>query len=73
MLSGRYVLTQAMINLEKWVHTIEWDGELAQGIEADKDPCETYVRDKLGVIAEGVFHCLVYDDPVGQVKLDKLQ
>jgi integrase len=72
-LSGHEVFKQAKADAEAWAETVETGGERAHDMETVKDACEAYLREKPGLIAEGVFRRHVYSDPIAKVKLDKLR
>lgn len=72
-LSGHDVFKQAKVDAESWAETVETGGERARDMETVKDACEAYLREKPGLIAEGVFRRHVYSDPIAKVKLDKLR
>lgn len=72
-LSGHDVFKQAKADAEAWAETVETGGERAHDMETVKDACEAYLREKPGLIAEGVFRRHVYSDPIAKVKLDKLR
>ena len=72
-LKGHDVFRQAKADAEAWAETVESGGERARNMVTVKDACESYLNEKPGSIAEGVFRRHVYDDPIAKVKLDKLR
>ncbi|WP_379920495.1 tyrosine-type recombinase/integrase [Erythrobacter sp. R86502] len=72
-LSGHDVFKQAKADAEAWAETVETGGERARDMETVKDACDTYLEQRPGLIAEGVFRRHVYSDPIAKVKLDKLR
>lgn len=76
-LAGHEVFAQAKRDAEKWAETVETGAcqsdNASAKVETVADACRAYVREKPGLIAEGVFRRQVFDDPIAKVKLDKLR
>lgn len=72
-LSGNDVFNQAKRDAEAWADQVEGGGVRAEKVETVADACRAYLKEKPGLIAEGVFRRHVYDDPIAKVKLDKLR
>ncbi|TKB23086.1 MAG: integrase, partial [Mesorhizobium sp.] len=73
VLDGNDVFTQAKKDAEKWADQVESGGVRAEKVETVTDACKSYLKDRPGSIAEGVFRRHVYDDPIGKVRIDKLR
>lgn len=72
-MSGHDVFKQAKAEAERWAEAVETGGERARDMVTVKDACEAYLKERPGLIAEGVFRRHVYADPIATVKLDKLR
>lgn len=72
-LTGNDVFTQAKKDAEAWADQVESGGVQAEKIETIADACRSYLKEKPGSIAEGVFRRHVYSDPIGNVRIDKLR
>ncbi|WP_241461744.1 tyrosine-type recombinase/integrase [Aurantiacibacter luteus] len=72
-LTGHDVFGTARRDAEAWAEQIESGGIRAEKIETVADACRSYLQQRPGSIAEGVFRRHVFDDPIAGVKLDKLR
>lgn len=72
-LSGHEVFNEAKRDAEDWAETVESGGVRSRELVTVADACKAYLKEKPGIIAEGVFRRHVYSDPVASVKLDKLR
>lgn len=72
-LTGNEVFTQARKDAEAWAEQVESGGIRAEKVETVADACRSYLKEKPGLIAEGVFRRHVFDDPIANVRVDKLR
>jgi len=72
-LPGNEVFGAAKKDAEAWAEQVETGGERAEKLETVADACRSYLQEKPGSIAEGVFRRQVFSDPIAKVKLDKLR
>lgn len=72
-LSGHEVFAQAKRDAEVWADMVQTGGVRAGQIETVADACRTYLEEKPGPIAQGVFRRHVFDDPIARIKLEKLR
>jgi integrase len=72
-LTGNEVFAQAKRDAEKWAEQVQTGGVLSQKINTVADACRSYLEERPGQIAEGVFRRHVYHDPIANVKLEKLR
>lgn len=71
--TGNDVFGQAKRDTEAWADSVESGGLRAEKIETVADACRSYLKNKPGSIAEGVFRRHVLADPIANVRLDKLR
>jgi integrase len=72
-LTGHEVFAQAKREAEVWAAIVEGGALPSRKIETVADACMAYVEHKPSAIASGVFRRHVFDDPIANVKLDKLR
>lgn len=72
-LTGHEVFASAKRDAETWAERVESGGIQAERLETVADACRTYLKEKPGSIAEGVFRRHVFDDAIARIKLDKLR
>ena len=72
-LSGHEVFNHAKRDAEAWGDKVESGGLATAKIVTVADACRSYLAEKPGKIAEGVFRRHVYGDPIASVKLEKLR
>lgn len=72
-LTGHEVFAAAKKDAEVFADQVESGGVRAKRLETVADACRSYLGERPGSIAEGVFRRHVYDDPIAKVKLDKLR
>lgn len=72
-LSGHDVFSEAKRDAEHWCDSVESGGVRSRDLATVADACDSYLIEKPGSIAEGVFRRHVYADPVSKIKLDKLR
>jgi integrase len=71
--TGNDVFAQAKRDAELWADRVESGGVRAEKIETVADACRSYLKDRPGSIAMGVFRRHVYLDPIAKLRLDKLR
>lgn len=72
-LTGHDVFAAAKKDAETWADKVESGGVCREDIVTVADACRSYLQERPGVIAEGVFRRHVFSDPLAKVKLDKLR
>ena len=72
-LTGHDVFKQAKADAEQWAELVETGGQRPRNLVTVKDACTSYLSDRPGPIAEGVFRRHVYSDPIANIKLEKLR
>lgn len=72
-LSGHDVFTHAKRDAECWAEAVESGGIRSVELLTVADACRSYLIDRPGAIAEGVFRRHVYSDPLANIKLDNLR
>jgi integrase len=72
-LSGHDVFTAAKKDAEAFAELVETGGLRAEKLETVADACRSYLEEKPGSIAAGIFRRHVFSDPIARVKLDRLR
>lgn len=72
-LAGNHVFAAAKLDAESWADQVDAGGLHTESLETVADACRTYLKERSGKIAEGVFRRHVYSDPIAKVRLDKLR
>ena len=72
-LTGNEVFGQAKRDAEVWADSVESGGVRSEKVETVADACRSYLKDRPGSIAKGVFRRHVDADPIAKISLDKLR